>query len=234
MDISYVRTKMVQSYEILAEQRQRWSLEMFDRHRPHAFRVFRVSPERAQSEVQAQQQAATERSARATGLQGWAVHLARNRTCVIVVEAWRDTAAYRADPDARLPGSHLYQWVGTGGREPTPVNDGSAGLIVIDVFPTWRALSLPVSLFNVKNGEAFNRHPGCISTTVLRGVGAGSIATYARWRSEADFFDAFEDAVGAHVSSTDEVNAAASRKTFGLIRPDYNVHELVAFWEHAA
>jgi hypothetical protein len=202
---------------------------LLDRHRSHAFRVFRVSPERAHFEAQAQQWAATERSARATGLQSWAVHLARNRACVIVVEAWRDAASYHSDADAALPGSNLYQWVGTGGRKPTPVNDGSAGVIVIDVFPIWRALSRPVSLFNVKNGEAFNRHPGCISTTVWRGV--GSIATYARWRSEADFFDAFEDAVGVPVSSTDQVNAAASRKTFGLIRPDYNVHELVSFWE---
>jgi heme-degrading monooxygenase HmoA len=109
----------------------------------------------------------------------------------------------------------------------TPVDDPGAGVIVIDTFAVWRPLLGPVSSFNIRNGEAFNRSPGCISTTVLRGVGVGSIATYARWRSVADFAAAFSTATGKPAQSADDVNRAAARMTFGFIRPDHHSYELV-------
>ncbi|MGO9134686.1 MAG: hypothetical protein ACLP8A_11670 [Methylovirgula sp.] len=157
------------------------------------------------------------------------VHVAQDRTRVMIVEAWRDALAYRADPDARAPGSALCAWVATGGAEPTPVDDLGAGVIVIDLFAVWRPLVGPISKFTVRNGEAFNREPGCISTTVLRGIGNGSIATYARWRSAEAFASAFAEITGRAARTPDDVNVAAAKMTLGLIRPDYHAYDLVVF-----
>ncbi len=202
---------------------------LFDRHRPHAFREFRGDPSEIDAIAQAQQSALEERAARCDALESYALHLALDRTRVIAVEAWRDAEAYHRDLDAKNQGTGLYTWAGTGGREPTPVEDDSAGFIVIDIFPVWRPLVRPVSAFNLKNGETFNRQPGCISTTVLRGAGVGSIATYARWRTLEDFFAAFEVSTKKKVASTDDINEAAARMTFGFIRPDYHAYDLIAF-----
>jgi heme-degrading monooxygenase HmoA len=202
---------------------------LFDRTRPHAFREYRVAPSDAHQTATEQVNRARVRAARSQDCQAWAVHVAKDATRVIVVEAWRDIRAFQDDADAHETGCALYKWAATGGREPTPVQDTTAGVIVIDIFPVWRPLLRPVSAFNIKNGESFNKHPGCISTTVLRGVTAGSIATYARWRSEADFFDAFEMATKAKVSSTQDINDFAIKKTFGLLKPDYHIYDLVEF-----
>lgn len=200
----------------------------FDRQRPHAFREFRTGPGRADLLVERQLRLGEQRAARAPACEAWAVHVARDRTRVIVVEAWRSVADYRRDPDADHADAALYSWAATGGVEPTPIEDDTAGVIVIDIFSVWRPLVGPVSAFNARNGTAFTREPGCISTTVLRGVTAGRIATYARWRSEGDFVAAFAKVTGRSVASTDDVNTAAARLTLGFIRPDYHSYDLVA------
>jgi heme-degrading monooxygenase HmoA len=201
---------------------------LLDRRRPHAVREVRTAPPDADACARRAVAAVEARARRATALEAYAVHLASDGTRVVTIEAWRDAEAFRADPDARAPGTGLYRWAATGGREPTPVDDADAGAIVIDVFSVWRPLVRPVSMFNIRNGEAFNRHPGCISTTVLRGIGHGHIATYARWRSVADFAAAFAAATGWGVAGTDDVNRATARMTFGLIRTDYHGYTLVA------
>ncbi|TFL16564.1 hypothetical protein [Jannaschia formosa] len=202
---------------------------LFDRHRPHAFRERRVEPAAAQAVAAAEEAAVLRRATRAPGLRAWAVHLAHDRMRVVTVEAWNSADAFRQDPDAREPGVGLFAWVATGGRKPTPVDDPEAGVIVIDTFPVWRPLVRPVSLFNARNGEGFNRQPGCVSTTVMRGLGVGRIATYARWRTVADFTAAFTATTGHPVDSTDAINEAAARMTAGLIRTDYHAYDLVAF-----
>jgi len=202
---------------------------LLDQVRPHAFREYRVAPEQAETAAQRQRDKVVARSRRAAALEAWAVHLAKDLTRVVVVEAWRDAESFRRDPDAREPGAALYAWAGTGGREPTPVEDAHAGVIVIDIFAVWRPLVRPVSAFNLRNGEAFNRQPGCISTTVLRGVGTGRIATYARWRTIDDFLAAFRAVTGKPVASADDINAAAVSMSFGIVRPDYHAYDLFAF-----
>ena len=201
---------------------------LFDRERPHAFREIRVTPGRAASVAAAERDAAVRRGARSAACQAWAVHVATDGSRVVAVEAWHDVRAFRRDTDADRSGAALFAWVGTGGLEPTPVSDAKAGAIVIDLFSVWRPLAGPVSAFNVRNGEAFNRQPGCVSTTVLRGLTAGRIATYARWRSEADFLAAFTTIMGTPVGSLGDINRAAARKTLGMIRPDYHAYELFA------
>lgn len=89
------------------------------------------------------------------------------------------------------PDTALYAWAGTGGVEPTPVTDPAAGVITIDVFGVWKPLIGPVSWFNLRNGAAFDRQPGCHSPTVLRGLPSGRIATYTHWRTPEDFLSAF-------------------------------------------
>lgn len=202
---------------------------MFDRLRPHAFREMRVSPSEAETVARGAMADAKRRMTRAPALEAYAVHLAKDRTRVITVEAWSDAQSYRADPDARTPGAALYAWAATGGIEPTPVDDPRAGVIVIDLFAIWRPFVGPVSKINIRNGEAFNREPGCISATVLRGLGTGRIATYARWRSEDAFAAAFAKLTGKTVQNSSDVNAAAAKMTFGLIRPDYHAYDLIAF-----
>jgi heme-degrading monooxygenase HmoA len=143
------------------------------------------------------------------------------------VEAWADEAAFRSDPDAAEPGAGLYTWKATGGVEPTPVDDLDGAVIIIDLFRIWRPVVGPVSAFNIRNSEAFNRQPGCISTTVFRGIGTGAIATYARWRSVEDFAAAFSKLTNRRAADTDGVNYEAKRMTFGMIRPDYHSYELI-------
>jgi heme-degrading monooxygenase HmoA len=207
---------------------------LFDRIRPHAFREYRVVPREADKAAKEQANRARERASRSPNCQAWAVHVAKDATRVMAVEAWRDRDAFRVDADANEPSAVLYSWAATGGREPTPVEDPAAGVIVIDVFSVWKPLVRPVSAFNIKNGQSFNKHPGCVSTTVLRGLDVGSIATYARWRSEADFFDAFEIAAKVKVKSTQDINDFAVKKTFGLLRPDYHTYDLFEFQGEAA
>lgn len=200
---------------------------MFERNRPHVFRERRVDPDRAVESARQAARDAEELSARHAALLGYAVHQAHDLTRVITVETWASEADARPHV-SRGARAAIHEWAGTGGIEPTPVADPSAGVIVIDIFPVWRPLLRPVSAFNLRNGEAFNQQPGCISTTVLRGLNTGSIATYARWRSVEDFLRAFEATTGGKVASTADINAWATRKTFGLIRPDYHSYELVA------
>jgi heme-degrading monooxygenase HmoA len=201
---------------------------LFDRRRPHVFREFRVTSSTINITAKTQLAAIERRFARHSGMEEWALHASKNGLRVIIVEAWRNAADFWSDPDSKEPGTALFDWIGTGGQEPTPVTAPNAGVIVIDMFNVWRPLVRPVSAFNLKNGDAFNREPGCISTTVLRGNGVGRIATYARWRSEADFFAAFTKQTGKPVASTDDINAAAARMTFGFIRPDYHSYDLIA------
>lgn len=202
---------------------------MLDHHRPHAFREQRVSPALAHAASEAAVTAARARATRESGLEAYAVHRSLDGTRVMTVESWHDRDTYRADRDADLPGSALYAWAATGGTDPTPVDNPSAGVIVIDLFRVWRPTLGLVSAFNIRNGEAFNREPGCVSTTVLTGIGTGAIATYARWESADAFAAAFSKITGRHAASPDDVNRAAARMTLGLIRPDYHAYELVAY-----
>lgn len=207
---------------------------LLDRFRPHAFRVEAVTPGIIDTALARTRQALEQRAKRSAGLQGYALHKAYDGSRIVTVEAWRNEAAFRADADAADPDVVLYAWAATGGRDPTPVADDGAGVIVIDTFRVWRPLLGLVSSFNIRNGEAFNRAPGCISTTVLKGIGAGSIATYARWRSAADFAAAFSQATGRRAATADDVNQAAAKMTLGLIRPDYHSYALTAFEERSA
>ncbi|MCZ8158840.1 MAG: hypothetical protein O9256_03010 [Rhizobiaceae bacterium] len=150
-------------------------------------------------------------------------------TRLVTVEAWTNEQAFWVDPESKTSGVGLYRWKATGGADPTPVRDENAGVIIIDLFRVLRPLVGPVSSFNVRNGLAFNRQPGCISTTVLRGIGTGAIATYARWRSVDDFAAAFSKLTGRNAADADEVNLEAGRMTFGLIRPDYHSYKLIGF-----
>lgn len=206
---------------------------LFDRNRPHAFRVLATNPARVGETVAATERTLKARADRCDALQAYALHRAHDDMRIVAVEAWRDEAAYRAHPDAQDKHAMLYTWAATGGREPTPVDDAGAGVIVIDTFQVWRPLLGPVSRFNIRNGEAFNRAPGCISTTVLRGLGVGSIATYARWRSVEDFAAAFSQSTGKLARTTDDINRTAARMTLGLIHPDYHSYELIAFEERS-
>jgi len=200
---------------------------LMDRRTLKIFREYRVEPSQALSTANEQRDRAHERSSRSAKLKGWAVHLAHDRTRIVVAEAWQETLNTRSEGELDEH-AVLYEWAGTGGVEPTPVDDDSAGLIVIDIFAVWSALIGPVSAFNLKNGKAFNSHPGCVSTTVLRGRTRGRIATYARWRSIKDFLDAFQASAGGAVRSLEDINTFAARKTFGLIRPDYHSYDLYA------
>jgi quinol monooxygenase YgiN len=204
---------------------------LLDRVRPHAFRVQSVTPTSMDAALDHAMQTLLARAQRSAGLQGYALHRAQDSKRIVTIEAWSDEAAFRADKDANDLQAALYAWAATGGCDPTPVEDTSAGVIIIDTFNVWRPFVRPVSWFNIRNGEAFNRAPGCISTTVLRGIGAGSIATYARWRSVEDFAAAFSTSTGKAASSADEVNRAAARMTMGFVRPDYHSYDLVAFKE---
>lgn len=199
---------------------------LFDRRRPHVFRALRVSPSEAEAISRAEVAAAEARAARG-GPEAFAVHLAHDRTRVVTVEAWASAADARHFPATPGGSAALYEWAATGGLEPTPVADDSAGVIVIDLFRIWRPLVRPVAAFTIRNGEALNQQPGCISTTVLRGT--GRIATYARWRSVEGFVAAFSAVTGRKASTADDVNRAATSMTFGMIRPDYHSYELVAF-----
>ena len=205
---------------------------LFDRHRPHVFRERRLAPDDVEAVAAAEIRRARDRGAAHPGLTSYAVHLSQDRTAVVTVEAWTGTDAVQTEvAGSRDPGTSegVYAWVGTGGREPTPVDDPDAGAIVIDLFSVWRPLVRPVSLFNVRNGRAFNEQPGCISTSVFRDVAAGRIATYARWRTVEDFTAAFARVTGRPAATPEDVNGAAARMTFGLIRPDYHTHDLIAF-----
>jgi heme-degrading monooxygenase HmoA len=200
----------------------------------HAFRQYDIDPARAEH-LTTQVVTAARHQGEADGCLGWAVHLAHDRTRVVTIEAWRDLASFRhgalttsrAVVDGVGPDIALYRHAGTGGADPTPVGDPASGVTVIDVFRVWRPLIRPVSAFNLRNGEAFNRSPGCVSTSVLRGVTAGRIATYARWRTTEDFLDAFSTSQGHPVRSTDEVNLTAARISRGLVRTDYHAYDIV-------
>ncbi|MGL4178352.1 MAG: antibiotic biosynthesis monooxygenase [Dermatophilaceae bacterium] len=200
----------------------------------HAFKQYDIDPGRAEH-LAALAVRAARHQANAGGCLGWTVHLAHDRTRVVTVEAWRDPASFRdgahvgerAVVDGVRPDIALYRHAGTGGADPTPVGDPASGVTVIDVFRVWRPLIRPVSAFNLRNGETFNRDPGCVSTSVLRGITAGRIATYARWRTTEDFLRVFSSSQGHSVRSTDEVNAAAVRISRGLIRPDYHAYDVV-------
>lgn len=204
---------------------------LFDSRRPHVFREELVTPSNATMAAARTQDRATERISRYGACEELAVHLAKDKTRIVTVEAWRDLASLRKDADLAASGTASYVRAATDGVDPTPVNDPNSGVIVIDMFAVWRPLLWPVSVFNIRNGKAFNAHPGCISTTVLRGIGIGAIATYARWRSIADFLDAFALQTGHSVDSTDDINTAAARMTLGLIKPSYHAYDLISFQE---
>jgi hypothetical protein len=131
------------------------------------------------------------------------------------------------DLAGRRPVSALYRRTATNGVDPTPVTDPTAGVILIDSFRVWRPLVRPVSAVTVRNGRAFQRAPGCFSTTVRRSTTSGRIATYARWRTTEDFLAAFTAVQGVAVDSTDDVNRAAAAMTRGPLRTDYHTYELV-------
>ncbi|HSK58837.1 MAG TPA: antibiotic biosynthesis monooxygenase [Actinomycetospora sp.] len=200
--------------------------------RPQAFREYRVDPEEAGAVGTAAVAAARTLHARAVGCTGWAVHVSHDRLRVVTVEAWRDAESYRragalGHPAGRRPTSALYRHVATDGVTPTPVGDPTAGVIVIDCFRVGRSLVRPVSAFNVRNGRAFNRSPGCVSTTVLRSTAAGRVATSARWTRTEDFLAAFAAARGTSVAGTEEINRATAALTRGLVRTDYHTYELL-------
>lgn len=199
---------------------------LFDAHRPVSFREVRTRPDRIGEVVATERSAVEDRANRNAALAGWALHRSLDAQRIVVVEAWQDERAFK-DRDA-CQSTALYLLVGAGGLVPTPVGDSAAGVIIIDLFPVWRPLLRAVAAFNLKNGEAFNRAPGCISTSVLRGVTTAGIATYARWRTVEDFTAAFARQTGRSATSIDDVNRAAARMTLGLIRPDYHAYELVA------
>ncbi len=200
--------------------------------RPQALRTYRTEPRDADRVAREAVAAARAVRDREVGCEGWAVHLSHDRLRVVTVEAWRDAAAFRAagtlgDVAARRPDTVLYRRAGTGGADPTPVGDPGLGVTVIDVFPVRRPLVGPVSAFTLRNGAAFGRQPGCVGTTVLRGLSAGRIATYARWRTTGDFLAAFTAVQGTAVDSTAAVDAATARLSRGLLRTDYHVYDLV-------
>lgn len=200
--------------------------------RPQVFREYRVTSDQAEPVAKAVVASTRTLHERGVGCQEWAVHLSHDRLRVVTVEAWRDAAAYHrfghdADLPHHTPDTALYEVAGTSGADPTPVGNPSIGVTVIDIFRVWRPLIRPVSAFNLRNGSAFTRRPGCVSTTVLRGRTAGRIATYARWRSTEDVLAAFTATQGAAVDSTDAVNAAIARTTRGLVRTDYHAYDLV-------
>ncbi|MGL5864761.1 MAG: antibiotic biosynthesis monooxygenase [Dermatophilaceae bacterium] len=200
----------------------------------HAFRQYDTDPSRAEH-LAAQAVEAARRLAEASTCLGWAVHLAHDRTRVVTVEAWRDPAAGRAGAlaagramaDGARPSVALYRHAGTGGADPTPVGTATPGVTIIDVFRIWRPLIRPVSALTRRNGAAFNRDPGCVSTTVLQGFTSGSIATYARWRSTEDFLRVFSATQGHPVHSTDEVNATTARISRGVVRTDYHAYDVI-------
>ena len=88
-----------------------------------------------------------------------------------------------------------------------------------------------IALAFASDGKAFNAHPGCINTTVLRGIGVGKIATNALWDSVEDFTQAFSTQTGRPVATTDDINDEAARMTRGLIRTDYHTYELFSYRE---
>lgn len=201
---------------------------LFDKHRPHVFREQRIAPSEARVVAKKAQAQAERMLTHHVACEAFAVHVAKDNLRVMTVEAWRDLASLREVDSLRAQGTAVYSWLATGGVDPTPVTDPDAGVIVIDVFKVWRPLVRPVSAFNARNGEAFNDHPGCVSTTVLRGIGSGSIATYARWRRVEDFLDAFSTQTKRKVRRIDDINTAAASMTWGFIRPDYHAYDLVS------
>ena len=205
---------------------------LLNRKRLHIFHQYDVSPANA-DEVAAL--AGDSTLATRMGCEDWAVHRSRDGKRVVRVEAWSGDwrAAMISEPDhaaamATRTERHAYRWKATGGVVPTPVDDLAAGVIVIDIVPVPRLVLTPVTAFTISNGKKFNREPGCISTTVLKGVGVGRIATYARWRTEKDFANAFQATTGKPACNADDINAAAAKMTFGVIRPDYHIYDLVA------
>ena len=205
---------------------------------PHAVRQYEVSPDAATAVVAHAVRQARDLQDHDIGCLSWAVHLSTDRRRVVTMETWQDESSFRpsgtpATPVGPQPDVQLYRWVGGDGVQPTPVTDPTAGVVVIDVFRVWRPLLRPVSAFNLRNGRDFARQPGSVSTSVLRSVTAGRIATYARWRTVEDFLAAFTTLTGRPVESTDDVNEAAARMTRGLLRTDYHAHDLVEAWEGA-
>lgn len=200
---------------------------LFDAHRPVSFREVRTRPDRIGEVVASERSAVEDCANRNAGLAGWALHRSLDGQRVVLVEAWEDEGLFSEDHDARRDAG-LYRLAGSGGLVPTPVGDNAEGVIIIDLFSVWRPLLRPIAAFNLKNGEAFNREPGCISTSVFRGVTTAGIATYARWRTVEDFTAAFARQTGRSATSIDDVNRAAALMTLGLIRPDYHAYELVA------
>jgi len=209
-------------------------------NRPHAFRQYDLTDPATTTQVaMAATTAAHDLHARDVGLQAWAVHRSLDGLRVVTVERWQDRACFQrsgtaGDLSHLRPDTALYGWAGTDGASPTPVGDPVHGVTTIDVFRIRRALIRPVSAFNLRNGRTFNQQPGCVSTTVLRGMGVGRIATYARWRTAEDFYTAFSILNGTEVSSTDDINTWAARRTRGLIRTDYHIYRHVAPLEAAA
>ncbi|MGF1662860.1 MAG: antibiotic biosynthesis monooxygenase family protein [Kineosporiaceae bacterium] len=209
--------------------------------RPHVVRQYETLPDAAPGVATAAVGHARDLQDRDVGCLAWAVHLSHDGRRVVTVETWKDEATFRrasrsAASDRSTPSPtdvQLYRWVGGDGVQPTPVTDPAAGVVVIDVFRVWRPLLRPVSAFNLRNGRDFGRQPGCVSTTVMRSVTAGRIATYARWRTVEDFLAAFSTLTGRPVASTDDVNEAAARMTRGFLRTDYHAHDLVDAWEGA-
>lgn len=205
---------------------------LFNPSREHVIRQYDVTPHHAAEVTDRAVAAARWLHERDIGCEAWAVHRSPDGLRVLTVEAWSSTQAYRHA--GRLgtleqPASDVsrYTCAGTGGVSPAPVEDSTAGVVVIDVFRVPRPLLRPATAFTLRNGRGFDQQPGCLSTTVLCGITAGRIATYARWRTVEDFLVAFETMSGTAVDSTDAVNRFAARRTLGLVRTDYHVYDLV-------
>jgi hypothetical protein len=202
----------------------------FNADDPHIFRVAEVTATAAAAMAKAHD-AHAQSLMRRGGLAAYVVHLAQDRTRVVTIEAWRSLAQARqaASPDGTF--SAVYRMAASSGQAAIPLIDASQGVVVIDTFSVWRPLLRPVSAFNVRNGRAFNQSPGCVGTTVLTGVDKGTIATYAHWRSVDDFLQAFSRQTGRAAQSTDDVNRAVSKMTFGLLHTDYHSYDLFAAGE---
>lgn len=156
---------------------------------------------------------------------GVAVHSATDGLRVVVVAAWDD----RPDPP-RLDGArtdHLTV-VHCSREDGVPVDTAGGVATVIDVLPVPRLLLGAAARFTVRNGRAFARAPGFGAAVVLRSSGRrGAITTYAHWHDEGAFLRAFTAQGGTAVATTAQVNAAAARRTRGLIRTDYHTHDVI-------
>lgn len=205
--------------------------------------VFNVDAADQHSTVEAVIEAAN-LSAKQSGCTGVAVHRSLDGVRVLSFSQWETEAHIKNalqnvqirkqhEQSRRIAGKSetgLYTVIHTDNPEiqgGTAISTEYKGAVVIDVLAFPRLLRVVVEWFTLSNGRQFALQPGHRSASVMRGREGGRIATYARWESESAFFDAFGKVAGTSVTSMKELNDAASRKTFGLIRPDYHAYEVV-------